>query len=440
MGHKQKYCHKMLILNIKNMSIMRKFVLTILLFAFTALSSFGQSASSVQNGNWFSPTTWDCTCIPTGNYHITINHQVLLNLDFGLNGGSITIDSNGKLIENVSGRYLVMNSGNIENNGKMKISRLGFFDGEFVNNDSCIVNSVFYSSADVYNFDLITGADSLYINSFFLNDIGAAIDVNQMTVADTLENYGHIEAVDLLNTDFFYNEGIIAINNFLNMDYFENEGVCGFYNFRNEGETENYSYMLGTDMSNSGYLYIDSVAIVETDNNFSNADTANQMAYLEIEGQLSVLANFLNADTIYGVNGKICVQGVSSNTGEMLGYFDFCDVTGSGPPDFNTGFINSGISNCQGPVCFNSREENLQEKTLINVFPNPAIESIYFNISGNTEKTVLEIYDVFGRQVFKRAYNEKEIPQIHRNNFGEGVFIYKLMIEQNVFTGKIVFE
>ena len=72
-----------------------------LLFLVIPLTSFGQiTITSVQNGNASNPLTWDCTCFPTTDDDIIINHAVAMDVDWAITAaGSITVNNGASLMQ-----------------------------------------------------------------------------------------------------------------------------------------------------------------------------------------------------------------------------------------------------------------------------------------------------------------------------------------------------
>jgi hypothetical protein len=419
--------------------MIKRFIIIIVLLI-GIVHVYGQTANSVQNGNWYMPTTWDCSCIPTLGYNININHEVTLDNDFVLNGGSINIGNNGTLKENTPGRYLVMNSGSVTNNGKMKISRIGFYGGEFSNYDSCLIYSVFFSGADVLNMGSIAGVDSLFIQSYFYNDAAGRVDAFRVTVNDTLENDGIFNATELLNLDVFLNYNEANFHNFFSNDFTENDDLITFNDFTNRGDFWNYGSMEGvSDFMNVGYFYNDTIGIVTLGNDFSNVDSVNHLAYFEINGGFYAEGNFYNRDTIFGDIGHICVKNASTNAGKMLGTFDFCDLTGSGLPDFNTGSISNGITYCQNP-CSETINDMSKSSFKMTIYPNPSDGEVFFEFSENPGNATLIITDIQGKIIINKSgiFSDKVI--IAKGHLASGLYIYRLTSDSKQISGKLIIE
>ena len=96
-----------------------KKLLPLILFAFLASNFFSQTASSIANGNWTNPTTWNCTCVPVNGYSVTINNSVTLNTSLLFNTGGININNTGSLTQDASlNRDIWINGGYFNNSGR----------------------------------------------------------------------------------------------------------------------------------------------------------------------------------------------------------------------------------------------------------------------------------------------------------------------------------
>jgi len=140
---------------------MKKVLLACTLFILFTINIFGQTATSVANGDWTMPTTWDCMCVPLNNYTITINHNVILNTDYAITGGSLTIGTNGILSDNAPLRQFAINNVTTINNGKISIDRIAFYGGTITNNDSITNMNALYMDAEMINNGVINDIDSL---------------------------------------------------------------------------------------------------------------------------------------------------------------------------------------------------------------------------------------------------------------------------------------
>jgi hypothetical protein len=419
---------------------MKKTLLFILSLAFIVTIGKSQTATSVANGNWYMPTTWDCMCIPTAAYTVNVNHNVVLDNDFALNGGTINIGSNGVLRENITGRYLVMNTGSITNNGKMKISRVGFYGGSFMNNDSCLFYSVFFSGAEAQNFGTITYVDSLFIQADFNNNAGGVVEAWRVTVNDTLENNGQLHVSDLLNLSAFTNNGDAEIINFYSSNYSRNTSQLKFTDFTNEGSFDNFGSIQGnSNFHNIGRFNNDAVANFETGNDFSNVDTIHHLAYFNNDGHVVVQGNFYNGDTIAGNNsGSFCISEASTNDGVMIGTFNFYDLSNGGPPALNNGTTSPSVTYYAYP-CVPS-VGNIDNPPQLSVYPNPTADILNFEFSVIPSNAVITITDLLGNIIFSQSVSGQQKVIFTKGETPAGMYIYRVISDGQTVVGKILLQ
>lgn len=420
---------------------MKKFLLFLILFLFAVATGNSQTATSVADGNWYMPTTWDCMCIPTTSYTVNINHNVVLDNDFALSGGAINIGTNGTLRENNPGRYLVMYTGSIVNNGKMKLSNLAFYGGTFTNNDSCLVYSKFYSGAEAQNNGIIKEVDSLFIQSVFHNNNNGTLEAFRVTLNDSLMNFGQMTVSDLMNLSWFDNEGTADFINFYSTNFTMNSNQMDFTDLTNDGRFENYGFMYGNaNFSNIGFFYNDYNAFFSIDNDFSNVDSTNHLAYFYNNGRVFIGGHFYNRDTINGnVGGFFCIGQESTNDGVMLGSFNFYDQTNGGPPSANNGSISDSITYLVYP-CTPGFEAIDKPLPVLIVYPNPVTKNLYFEFAGVPTKTTITITDLLGNIIFLQSADGDNKIVFDRGETPAGVYVYRVVTGTDIFTGKIILQ
>ncbi len=355
----------------------------ILISTVLAIISIGlnaQTATSVANGSWNMPTTWDCNCVPTPGYTVIINHDVTLSSDWAISSGSITIGDSGILDDDGGGFGMLINSGGTLNvAGSFTMAKLAVMGGT------------------ITNTGIITDLDSLYLDAAFEN-FGAVESSN-------LYNAGHMTNEDIINTTNFYNNGGMlnysGINsmNFTNADTCENYGELFIDDFTNMGYVNNKYRFIGTgDFLNMGEFYnVTDTAYVLT-NDILNKDSVNHDAILLNWGSIFAGNNFVNYDLVTGnANGFFCTGNYTANYGNMVGDFTFDDNT---PPatvpyiDYNSGTLDPLIV-WIADWCFEGILET-SEKT-IQLYPNPVSDMLY--VSGVQEGQLWKILTISGTLV-----------------------------------------
>ncbi|GAB4285937.1 MAG: hypothetical protein Kow0068_11460 [Marinilabiliales bacterium] len=413
-----------------------KLLLNVLLIAICVFS-FSQNYTSINNGNWTDPTTWSPTGVPVTFASVTINHDVIMNTDFGYSSGVITINQSGSLVQDVAGRSFAINGGSLEIYGRFDIDIVGIYSGS-LSNEGIAYTKKAYNNGTVWNYGLWDNIDSLYNDNEIYNDYGE-IYVDNFFNASYFRNDGYTECIDFYNDSFFENFDDIDIVNFYNADTTFNNGLLTFYDHTNAGYLENYYIAVGYhDFTNAGDY--ENYGLLSVDNDFMNADSVNFDAFFFNDSAVYAGNNFLNVDTIYGtIDGHFCVVNNSANSGYFYGEFDFCDQTPpSTPPyiDINTGYIDSTITYCLYPCGTNINQADFNNDEL-KVYPNPAYNLLFINYNETIKE--IKLYDINGKVVLTQS-PYKSNTEININKLNQGLYFINVITQSGIKTGKIIIE
>lgn len=352
---------------------MKKLYTLIFILSLTSLVNKAQTAASITNGNWTNPLTWNCTCVPTNGYSVTISHSVTLNTPLLFSTGGITINNSGYLIQDATQRDIWINGGYMYNNGT---SRFRFF----------LVSAGTASNAGSYTLSAFTNSVS-YVNS-------GSITMDSMYVAGTFTNTstGKITGDSLTNASLFTNNGRINATWSLNNATMKNYNYHGGYAFTNASVYENYDSLILTGSTwNKANFHNMPGARVNLTKNFHNYHPSTTSVF-DNDGIVKVFDSWYNTDTVKG-SGSFIVSDSSANSGFMKENFDFCDLT---PPssapfvDLNSGSISSGITYCTTGI------EELNMTSVFTIFPNPNNGTFYIR---SEEDQVLTLSDELGREL-----------------------------------------
>lgn len=342
-----------------------------------------QTATSIANGNWTSPMTWGGTP-PLPGATVIINHAVTMDIDYGYNSGSITINTSGSLIGNSSMRAFAVSGGTLTVNGTFNIPRVALFSGAISNSGTII-------------------SDSLFNQATFQNMGGGAINAPQFMIGTggKFTNNGTVTATNFLNVDTVTNNGTINSNDFMNTKRFINSasGVIS----------------LGFD--------------------FLNADSLSTTAIFTNNGSINVGHDWENRSQING-SGKFCVAIDTYNSGAITGTLDFCDQTG-GSFDLNTGTVAGTVTYCQ--FSCSAGQPEISKTETINTFPNP--NDGLFLITSNTNFSSIEIIDFLGRTI-QTIIPEGVQTEINLQNQPNGIYFCKIRNKQHevISIAKIIID
>lgn len=377
----------------------------------------GDTIISIADGNWTTPTTWDCMCIPTPDDNITIYHDVVLDTDWYVEN-KLVIEATGSLIKNSSPRMFAVTNGTFTNAGTFAVDYFSTSNCLFENNDSVNIAVSFYSGGELINNMVITGLDSLYLDG-------------------NTENNGLIESTNLWNASFLTNNDEITVTNITNDGIFANNGILNFNDFTNLDSYYGTGDLFGShDFSNFGTFNVETGTAFNLSNDFFNSDITNNDALFLIDGSLTVGGSWLNQDTIEGYSGNISVAMNSSNQGVMIGTFDFCDLT---PPagwpyiDFNSGIIGPDVTFCgEVGVMELSSNENIQ------IYPNPARNYISIETIEPAER--IQIIDIRGKVIIDINLDQRTSYSLDVSDLPAGLYSYKLYCMSASASGRIIIE
>jgi hypothetical protein len=400
--------------------------------AFSAILSFGiaqrATVTSVANGNFLMPTTWDCGCIPQTTDNIVIKHHVILNTNWGITSVSLTINSGGSLVKDATVRSFAMNGGTFTNNGYCNIDRFAVYTGTLINNDSLHINQVLYNTGTITTTGKVYGLDSLYTaGTFSITNTGSVTATNFMNALNA-QNSGHVNLTYFLNTGTYTSAGITTVQQYLNTGT----------------STINDTVNVTVDFENMGNMNVSTNIPFLVAHDFLNKDSINHDAVFNNNGIVIIGNDFTNTDTLKGNGGSFCVAAYSTNTGYFKGTIDFCDqtplITVPINIDINTGVIGPNVTSCTHSCGTVGLYENKQEISDVHVFPNPFTDAVKFELSGmSNSKTSLSIFDILGNKVFSGVYDKNEII-INRKELKDGLYFYHIENGSTIITGKLIAE
>lgn len=217
---------------------MKKLILLVSSFAFVLTPYCQAVRTSIADGLGTNPFVWDCICLPLPNDSIIINHDIVLNIDFGFTDGAVVINPTGSLVGDSPNRnFAFSGAANFVNNGVFNVARVAFFGGSAINGGTFTADSFFTAITTIPGW-VSNGA--MNINYSYWNtgrfNIGAA---GQLIVGDNFYNGDSlITGVNAV----LVNDGAIRINqDFANSDTIRGLGQICIY-----GSSLNLGVMTGS--------------------------------------------------------------------------------------------------------------------------------------------------------------------------------------------------
>ncbi|MBK9285976.1 MAG: T9SS type A sorting domain-containing protein [Sphingobacteriaceae bacterium] len=378
-----------------------KKIYLLLIFIITRQYANSQVVSSVSNGNWTNPATWNCTCVPVDGASVTINHSVTLNTSMLFNTGGISINNSGSLIQDAA-RDILINGGYFYNNGTANFRFFNLASGTGSNSGSFSLTASSNSVAMINNGSIYM--DSMYVAGNFTNTPSGTINGNRIAfVAPTINN------------------GRITVSLSINNSTLTNNNYHGGYAFTNDGlYLNNDSIVLTYSLWNKIKFNNNPGSLIRLTKNFHNYVPGNTASFTN-NGNVIILDSFYNTDTIKGSNtGTFTVADSSSNSGRMIGTYKFCDQTppGSAPYiDYNSGFVGGGITWCT----INGIQENKLTGSFY-VYPNPSSGQV--TVQGLKEEK-LTLVDVTGKTITIINLNSINQYSFEIHNLKPGIYFLK---------------
>lgn len=201
--------------------------------------TFAQTKTTITNGDFYNPLTWDCLCLPASGDNVVINHDISMNVGIYYTSGTITINPSGSLTDNGTNKDIwVDGTGRLINHGDISVRYMATSSYTYVDNtgsfsgiDSMLTRGVMNNSGtiDVYDF----------LNDYTAN-FGNFGEINVQNNMNNQGNFDNWDAVDI-GLDFsncntqsihgeFTNYGTVCIaRNFLNCNGDELNGSGHYY-------------------------------------------------------------------------------------------------------------------------------------------------------------------------------------------------------------------
>ncbi|MBD3636453.1 MAG: T9SS type A sorting domain-containing protein [Crocinitomicaceae bacterium] len=169
-----------------------------LLLAFTVIAgtAFGQVKTTTQNGDFWNPFVWDCTCVPANGDSLVINHAISLSSGIAYTQGQILINSSGSLDDGTNTFSFYINGGSLINNGTLIIDNL-LLDtlGWIENNGTATLDSVWTRSTT-------TNTGTISTNAFAHDEYASFTNSGTLDVTNNFANQGD-----------FMNSGVMTVGN-----------------------------------------------------------------------------------------------------------------------------------------------------------------------------------------------------------------------------------
>lgn len=336
-------------------------------------------------------------------------------------------NENGILVGQIDGCKLVMENCEFDNNGygdgfthNMYIGHIDTFVLKNCYTHACNVGHEIKSRANVnfilYNkiIDEATGTASRNIdlpNGGTCYIIGNVIDQGPNSQNSNLIGYG-LEGV----TNASFHEMYVINNTFIN-----NKSAGSFLQFASGTEKfMGYNNIIagqGTFLTGTMPLTVDTSANIIVTNiaSFSFSNTATYDFHLKSNSLLAI------------------------NKGKVLGSVRGFDLK----PKYEYAFPNSLTNRCTSGIIDAGAFEfcdpantHANIKEIVQVYPNPTFNLVYFNTKNISEISLVKLYDISGKLVYFKEYLTTNL--IDLSNFNSGIYCLEIYLNENIQRIKII--
>ena len=315
-----------------------------------------QVVTSVVDGNWHDPLTWDCACVPGGDTSVVIGHAVNIVQPDTLGLGDLILVLNGSL----DGSAL-SHGGAFYNNGFLLVDRFELrttpFQVDAVNFGSIEVQRFEQSREGFVNLGFLV-ADTLDSYALWENEMEGRLEVDLATGPGAVINHGIIEGTGLWAAAFVNDSNFTWIGTIHVQHSSINDGNIALIG----------DLVLASGLEQGGLMLVEGNVTIQGDLDL-DADTA----------LISVQGDLINYGTVGG-EGVICVSDSTFNGGAISGTVDLCDITRTAlaPPflDVNTGTVGDSVVFCNNGFCEVDAIFEDSAVPVLDAWPTPASDQV----------------------------------------------------------------
>jgi hypothetical protein len=111
-----------------------------------------------------------------------------------------------------------------------------------------------------------------------------------------------------------------------------------------------------------------------------------------------------------------------------------------------SGFISPGSPYCLDPAMPSVLKEQVAlvqespEKAFIKIYPNPTSGNFTLQLSGDSQNAIakVQVYDLTGLQIFETEIRSAISLEISLINHCPGIYLVKMIWDNQIFTGKVI--
>ncbi|MBK9274404.1 MAG: hypothetical protein IPM49_07675 [Flavobacteriales bacterium] len=383
----------------------------------TAATTFGQPITSVADGDWNDPATWDCACVPDGIVSVTVAHMVTVTQPDSLLDGDLYIQSDGQLL----GTSLVV-GGIFFNFGQVTLQALeikpGVLQPDAVNFGTLAAIRLGLQREAFTNLGAIT-ADSIRTDVAWENAPVGSVSAGWIAGPGQLDNRGSVTGSGEFAARF-RNDSTITWSGLFRAPYTSSN----LGNIAVVGELRIESLLL-----DSGLILVE--GDVQLDGDLWMADDS---AYLSIAGDLRINGLLRGA-------GAVCVTDSTVNSGVITDSVDVCDKspTTTAPPylDVDQGVVGPDVRWCTDPRCQPVGIDGPQAPRSWSVWPVPSTGRLWTApVPANVKQ--VELIDATGRRIRIHATRSGDGLQLDLSALSPGPYLLRAVGEPGLPTARVL--
>lgn len=290
-----------------------------------------QPITSVADGDWNDPATWDCACVPDGIVSVTVAHTVTLTVPDTLADGDLYVQGDGQLF----GTSLLL-GGDFYNFGEITLQALelrpGLLQPDAVNFGTLAAIRLGVQRDGFANVGAIT-ADSIRSDVPWENTPTGSVSTGWLSGPGLVDNRGSVLGSGLFAARF-RNDSVITWSGLFRTPYTStNQG-----NIAVVGDLRIEALLI-----DSGLILVEGDVRLDGD-----LWLAADSAYLSIAGDLRIQG-------LLRGTGSVCITDSTINLGVITDSVDVCDrsATTGTPPflDVQLGVVGPDVTWCTDPRC-----------------------------------------------------------------------------------------
>jgi hypothetical protein len=370
-----------------------------------ALPLVAQPITSVADGDWNDPSTWDCACVPDGIVSVTVAHTVIVTQPDSLLDGDLYIQSDGQLL----GTSLVV-GGIFFNFGQVTLQALeikpGILQPDAVNFGTLAAIRLGLQREAFTNLGDIT-ADSIRTDVAWENAPVGSVATGWLAGQGQLDNRGSVTGSGTFAARF-RNDSSITWSGLFRVPYTSvnlgNIAVVG-------------DLRIEALLQDSGLILVEGDVRLDGD-----LLLASDSAYLSIAGDLRVAGLLRGA-------GSVCITDTTVNAGVITDSVDVCDKspTATAPPylDVDQGVVGPDVRWCTDPRCLPVGIDGPHAPRNWSVWPVPSAGPLWTApVPANVKQ--VELIDATGRRTRRFATRHGEGLLLDLSDLAAGPYLIRL--------------